>query len=220
MEKPNTPVSDTSPLANVSAPPEQPKAPDQSGPDYKAMYDSLGSQFAELQSKIAESERQAAEKERANKEKSGKFEELYNEQKKQNAEQAAKYKKTQIENELKLQAKDSGLKKLEYLAMLDRDGLELMDDGTIIGLKEKLDNFKGKYPEFFGEAGENAHNNEERGVKVPYTDNKRTITHQSVHYKDSEELVKRLPTIKDGKEYRRTLGEVAKTKLGKHLFNR
>ena len=214
-------ASDASAMADITPPKEPAKEPAKDTIDYKAMYEGLSSQFAELQSKQAEAERKAAEKERANKEKNGKFEELYNEQKRINEETTNKFKKTQIENELKLQAKDAGLKKLEYLAMLDREGLDLMDDGTVIGLNEKLTTFKTKYPEFFGEVQPpNAHNSEERSVKVPYTDNKRTITHQSVHYSNTDELTKRLPEIKDGRERRRVFGELAKQKLSKHLFNK
>ena len=208
MEK----TSDISPMA--SEPAKEPEA--QPTDEYKSKYESAQKQLSELAAWKAEQEKAHAEKEAAEKAKKGQWEQLYQEQKEQLEKERENNKKYRIESDLKMQAKDMGLKKLEYLALMDREGISLSETGEIVGMAEKLETFKKKYPEFFAEGGENASNNEER-IRVPYTDSKRIITKQSVHYSNDDQLREQYKSTTDGRAKRRMLGEFTKNKLAKHI---
>jgi hypothetical protein len=67
-----------------------------------------------------------------------------------NGDWAAKYKKTQIETAIKLAAKDAK-DPADVLAFINKDGLELSEDGTVKGLDEALKTLRESKSYLFGD---------------------------------------------------------------------
>ena len=57
-----------------------------------------------------------------------------------------------IESDLKAQAVAAGLEDLDLLPLLDRSGIKMDDDGNVTGVKEAIESFKAKKPDYFKKA--------------------------------------------------------------------
>lgn len=57
-----------------------------------------------------------------------------------------------IESDLKAQAVAAGLEDLDLLPLLDRSGIKMDDDGNVTGIKEAIESFKAKKPDYFKKA--------------------------------------------------------------------
>ena len=57
-----------------------------------------------------------------------------------------------IESDLKAQAVAAGLEDLDLLPLLDRSGIKMDDDGNVTGVKEAIEAFKTKKPDYFKKA--------------------------------------------------------------------
>lgn len=76
-----------------------------------------------------------------------------------------------IESDLKAQAVAAGLEDLDLLPLLDRSGINMDDDGNVTGIKEAIEAFKAKKPDYFKkEGGKKAAGNGDGGAKKPTGD--------------------------------------------------
>ncbi len=57
-----------------------------------------------------------------------------------------------IESDLKAQAVAAGLEDMDLLPLLDRSGIKMDDDGNVTGVKEAIEAFKAKKPDYFKKA--------------------------------------------------------------------
>lgn len=70
--------------------------------------------------------------------------------KEDNAKWSEKYQQSQLNNAIKLAVAKDAINADHVLKLLDTDGLELQEDGTVKGLDDKLETFKNENGHLFG----------------------------------------------------------------------
>ena len=103
----------------------------------------------ELQEQIAKRDEQIVELQKSVKDESEISKEL-EELKQSNAEWSEKYQQSQLNNAIKLAVAKDAINADHVLKLLDTDGLELQEDGSVKGLNEKLETFKNENTHLFG----------------------------------------------------------------------
>ncbi|MEB8141606.1 phage scaffolding protein [Mammaliicoccus sciuri] len=103
----------------------------------------------ELQEQLAKRDEQIVELQKSVKDESEISKEL-EELKQSNAEWSEKYQQSQLNNAIKLAVAKDAINADHVLKLLDTDGLELQDDGSVKGLNEKLETFKNENTHLFG----------------------------------------------------------------------
>ncbi len=103
----------------------------------------------ELQEQIAKRDEQIVELQKSVKGESEISKEL-EELKQSNAEWSEKYQQSQLNNAIKLAVAKDAINADHVLKLLDTDGLELQEDGSVKGLNEKLETFKNENTHLFG----------------------------------------------------------------------
>jgi hypothetical protein len=158
-------------------------------------------EIKELKKEIDNRDKQIADLQKAakgNEELTKQIEDL----KKTNDDWQNKYKNYQLETAIKLAAKDAK-DASDILAFINRDGLELQDDGTVKGLDEALKSLKESKPYLFveetppGLAGRKPHMPEKLNPidyqgKNPFSKEHFNLTEQARLFKEDPELYKQL----------------------------
>lgn len=103
----------------------------------------------ELQEQIAKRDEQIVELQKSVKDESEISKEL-EELKQSNAEWSEKYQQSQLNNAIKVAVAKDAINADHVLKLLDTDGLELQEDGSVKGLNEKLETFKNENTHLFG----------------------------------------------------------------------
>lgn len=103
----------------------------------------------ELQEQLAKRDEQIVELQKSVKDESEISKEL-EELKRSNAEWSEKYQQSQLNNAIKLAVAKDAINADHVLKLLDTDGLELQEDGSVKGLNEKLETFKNENAHLFG----------------------------------------------------------------------
>ncbi|RIN80235.1 phage scaffolding protein [Mammaliicoccus sciuri] len=103
----------------------------------------------ELQEQLAKRDEQIVELQKSVKDESEISKEL-EELKQSNAEWSEKYQQSQLNNAIKLAVAKDAINADHVLKLLDTDGLELQDDGSVKGLDDKLKSFKEENGHLFG----------------------------------------------------------------------
>lgn len=103
----------------------------------------------ELQEQLAKRDEQIDELQKSVKDESEISKEL-DELKQANAEWSDKYQQSQLNNAIKLAVAKDAVNADHVLKLLDVDGLELQEDGTVKGLDDKLETFKNENSHLFG----------------------------------------------------------------------
>lgn len=103
----------------------------------------------ELQEQLAKRDEQIVELQKSVKDESEISKEL-EELKQSNAEWSEKYQQSQLNNAIKLAVAKDAINADHVLKLLDTDGLELQEDGSVKGLNEKLETFKNENTHLFG----------------------------------------------------------------------
>lgn len=103
----------------------------------------------ELQEQLAKRDEQIVELQKSVKDESEISKEL-EELKQSNAEWSEKYQQSQLNNAIKLAVAKDAINADHVLKLLDTDGLELQDDGSVQGLDDKLKSFKEENGHLFG----------------------------------------------------------------------
>lgn len=103
----------------------------------------------ELQEQLAKRDEQIDELQKSVKDESEISKEL-DELKQANAEWSEKYQQSQLNNAIKVAVAKDAINADHVLKLLDVDGLELQEDGTVKGLDDKLETFKSENSHLFG----------------------------------------------------------------------
>jgi hypothetical protein len=89
-------------------------------------------------------------KEEEQKIKDQKFEELFNDEKKKNEDMITKFNNQKIDNALMVKAMKEGIKKGDYVRLIDKSTVKMDDTGKVTGVDEVIESFKKDNPDLFG----------------------------------------------------------------------
>jgi len=179
---PATTGSETTPPATTEKPAED---KGKAGNDQESLYLKELEKLKKQNQQLIQSQKDREIKEA---EKNGQYEKLYLEMKQQNESIKAQHKKDRISSKVTLAAKDAGLTKTDFIKLMDTSELDLDDEGSVIGLTEALEAFKGRFPELFTDGGSNTKEDNEK--PVPPTDNTRKGFTRGIQPDSLEELNK------------------------------
>ncbi|MED0681071.1 phage scaffolding protein [Aneurinibacillus thermoaerophilus] len=152
-------------------------------------------EIKQLQNQIKERDEQVEQLKKAVKG-NEKLEQTIADLQKQNEEWESKYKQSQIDTAIKLAAKDAK-DPADVLAFVNREGLELNEDGTVKGLDEALKGLRESKPYLFESPGlrgrtPNPPKDNQQTVVNPWKKETFNLTEQGRLLRENPELAKQL----------------------------